>query len=400
MITYIKHIHDSTRCRKKDQEKAFIFDHIYQEKKVTRKQIAERLKLRPTTVSNSVRELISANMVFEGTDKSQGARGRPEIRLFPNYNRLSAVVIFVVSRELRGALVNLGHEILAERNLRLPREAGNQAIYRAILELISLMRGEIHSGYEPLGIAAVLPGTVNPSRLEWISAARWPLLTRLSLDRLKELIQFKFSLNRALDAELEYLLLKNPEYREGGTLLFHWGYGIGSAYAYHGAVLHSSLGRFGEIGHIPVGSKVPRQCFCGSSGCLETEAALWALLPELREVMPEVPEHEDRFADFLKQARPAILPIIERASEFICSGLSTLCQIFYPDRILVYGPFIRSKTVFDTLYRKFMSRLPEYARGSVSLERLTGEMRGTIFGSTDPFFRETLRHYLTAGWDT
>jgi hypothetical protein len=105
-------------------------------------------------------------------------------------------------------------------------------------------------------------------------------------------------------------------------------------------------------------------------------------------------------ADVLNRDGLDTTPVVLKAVDFICLGLTSLYQIFYPDRILVYGPFFRSERIFTALIEKFMSGLPEYARDSVSIQKVTGELHGTIIGSTYSFFRNALRRYLIARWDT
>ncbi len=399
MLKNIQNIHESTRCRIKDSEKALIFQHIYEGNAVTRKQLAESLRLRPTTVSNVVQELVSDNLVFEGTGRYPGKKGRPEIRLRTNFNRFTAIAVHVVSRELKGVLVNLGYETLADSSLVVPGDTGNSVLYRSIDNLASSLSRENPSGAELTGISLSLPGTVNLRQKSWISAARWPSLNNLKISKLERSSPADLSLCRFLDAELEYLLSIESGYRQGGTLLFHWGYGIGSAFAINGKVLRSTLGRFGEIGHVPLGN-TEKKCFCGAYGCLETEAALWSLLPELRKYGKDIPEDEHRFADVLNRDGLDTTPVVLKAVDFICLGLTSLYQIFYPDRILVYGPFFRSERIFTTLIEKFRSGLPEYARDSVSIQKVTGELHGTIIGSTYSFFRNALRRYLIARWET
>jgi transcriptional regulator of PTS gene len=246
MLKNIQNIHESTRCRIKDFEKALIFQYIYEGNAVTRKQLAESLRLRPTTVSNVVQELVSDNLVFEGRDRYPGKKGRPEIRLQTNFNRFTAIAVHVVSRELKGVLVNLGYETLADSSLVVPGDGGNSVLYRSIDNLASSLSRENPSGAELTGISLSLPGTVNLRQKSWISAARWPSLNNLKLNRLERSSPADISLCRFLDAELEYLLSIESGYRQGGTLLFHWGYGIGSAFAINGKVMRSTLGRFGE----------------------------------------------------------------------------------------------------------------------------------------------------------
>jgi transcriptional regulator of PTS gene len=110
-------------------------------------------------------------------------------------------------------------------------------------------------------------------------------------------------------------LLRKKEEREGSVLLIHWGYGIGSSYALNGSVIESSIGSFGEFGHWTVDPSSMRQCHCGESGCLETIASLWSLLPELRTIYPVVPSEETAFEAFTRENDISELPMIPCQSE-------------------------------------------------------------------------------------
>jgi predicted NBD/HSP70 family sugar kinase len=401
MLKDIASIHEGDRYRIKDGEKASVYQQIYQHQDVTRKQITAELGLRPTTVSRAVQELLQDGLVDETRSPAAARpRGRPEIRLRARLDRYTALVIQGVSRKLKGVLVNLGYQTLAEAERRLDAEAGNGELMAALAELASGLGGQNPAGARLLGLGLCLPGTVSGREQRWISAARWPRLDRLSLTTLAETAGTELYIQRALDAELEYLLVTHPEYRRGNTLLFHWGYGIGSAYAHRGRVLRSRLGRFGEIGHVRLPGSGEAACFCGAAGCLESAAALWALLPALRRRHPDTPEDEDRFGARLEAQRLAGLPEIRGAAEVVRRALHLLYQVLYPDRILLYGPFFQNDELFAALADGFSGGLPAYARGSVTVGRIASGPLGTVVGASHRFFRTALRTSLIARWET
>ncbi|MBN2552854.1 MAG: winged helix-turn-helix domain-containing protein, partial [Spirochaetales bacterium] len=115
MLSDIATIHSGPRYRVKDWEKARIYQEICVDSGSSRKSIAEKFKLRPTTVSFAVQELIQDGLVQEGQIRTAGKPGRPELTLLPNLNRCLVISIYVQSRELRGVLVNMGDEVLAEQ---------------------------------------------------------------------------------------------------------------------------------------------------------------------------------------------------------------------------------------------------------------------------------------------
>ncbi len=393
MLFSIDTIHEGNNYRIKDKEKALVFQKLCVSNNNTRKMIADNLKLRPITVSKIIKELIEDRLIFEGDSKERNSKGRPEIRLVPDYWRFSTISIYVLSREIMGAIVNLNGEILESQSVLIPKEADNTLIAEEIHRILNLLIGKIPEKSELVGIGASLPGTVNAYQGKWISSARWPNLSNICFTDLVSEFKVPVSLYRSLDPELEFQLFKNDKYKQGGTILFHWGYGIGSALALDGKILKSNLGRFGEVGHWQVEPNSNKKCNCGSTGCLETEAALWAILPQIREVYPDAPEDEPEFIDFIRKIDIGKMEVIKHALEYVTMSLANLYKVFYPDRILLLGPFVEDSSIFNELKSGFLAQIPEYARPSVELDVISG-FQGAVSGSIYHLFRDALRPFL------
>ena len=393
MLFSIDTIHEGDTYRIKDKEKALVFQKLCVSNNNTRKMIAENLELRPITVSKIIKELIEDGLVLEGDSKERSSKGRPEVQLAPNYCRFLAISIYIISREIKGTLVNLNGEILELQSVIIPKEAGNLAIINSIQNILEYLVKKLPGKSQLIGVGTSLPGTVNGEKGKWISSARWPKLSNINLTNLIKELNVPLYLSRSLDPELEYLLLNNERYRKGGTLLFHWGYGIGSAFALDGKVLKSSLGRFGEVGHWQVKINSNKQCRCGSIGCLEAEAALWAILPEIRNVYPDAPEDEPEFNMFIQNNDIENLEIIKKALGYVAMSLANLYKVFYPDRILLLGPFVNDSTIYHALEKEFLEKIPEYACSSVDLDIIAGS-QGAVSGSVYHLFRDALRPLL------
>ncbi|HUV08386.1 MAG TPA: ROK family protein [Spirochaetia bacterium] len=394
MISNIISNYERERYRIKDKEKALVFQEVCTIPDLTRKTIASKRGMRPTTVSMIVQELIDDGLIFEGRIKAPGKPGRPEFYLQPNYNRCSVIVIYIQARELIGLLINLGNQILVEKSLFVPGDTSKKTFIHYFLNLIKALREAVPQGSELLGVGISLTGTVDPTAKTWISSARWRKFRNLNFTELEKTLGLTIIPRRSLDTELEYLIEQNPSYRVGNIILFHWGYGIGSAYGHAGKVLGSTIGRFGEIGHLCICPSLGKQCQCGAYGCLETEAAMWSLLPEIRKRYPEVHEDEWELAELLKNQDALELPVIRKALEYVTTGLVNLYRLFYPDRILLIGPFTENKEIATKLAGSFKESIEDFARNRVVIEEIHDGFRGCVFGSTYPFIREKLRNLL------
>jgi predicted NBD/HSP70 family sugar kinase len=390
----IERVHEGSPHRIKDREKALLFREIFRGRSPTRKSMARVLHIRPSSVSQAVQELVDDGLVEETQAQIRRKSGRPHLILSPRADRFVAISLYTDSRELKGVLVNPSGGVLAEEVRIVRPEARNTEMFKAILDSLLGFPPRVPRGSELIGASLSLVGTVNEHTRTWVTAARWPGLRDLDLSELERRLGLPVILRRTNDTELVYVLECRPVYTKESVLLFHWGFGIGSAMSYRGTLLASSIGRFGEIGHTRIGPASEALCICGSKGCLETEAALWALLPRLRRRLGNLPEDEKELTLLLGSSRLLALPEVERALRAVQSALLTLYRIFSPDAIMLSGPFPENNGVFRRLAHDFNRALPSYARGAVTLSVIPGGLRGCRLGGANPLFHDAFRRAL------
>jgi len=227
-----------------------------------------------------------------------------------------------------------------------------------------------------------------------VSAARWPRLRALHLGRLGDRLRLPLRACRALDAALALELEREPAASRRTVVMLHWGFGIGAAVAHHGTLLGSSLGRFGEIGHVRTPAGGARRCACGARGCLEPAAARGALLPRLRRRLGGLPDDEQELAAALAGRRVASLPEVRTAVRAVLEGLTTLHRLFYPDEVLLAGPLVENPAVFRRLAAGFAAGLPDYAVGRTVLRVLPGGLSACRLRSAAPLLRDALKDFL------
>lgn len=317
-----------------------------------RSDVSRLLDLRSTTTSRVMAELVARRLVLETTGEASG-RGRPAAVLVANTRRLGASVIYVSSRSLSGALVDLGGQLVAEHRITIASEADNAAIAAAMVELAGHLIAAMPRGMSHAGTAVSLSGLLDLARGQWLMASRWPRMRGLDIGAILAPIAGPVAICRNLDAELRARAAREPEQFAGGTLLLHWGWGIGLAYAVDGQPF-APAGSFGEIGHWRLAALGERRCGCGNTACLETGAALWSLLPALRERWPDLDEDEGRLARQLAGRELMSLPEIDAAARLLARALGNACRIFFPARIAVSGPFVANPQLwarFDALLR-------------------------------------------------
>src|SRR5580704_9277312 len=120
------------------------------------------------------------------------------------------------------------------------------------------------------------------------------------------------------------------------TLKFH--YGIGCGLFVNGTLVRGSGGA-GEIGHTAVDERGPL-CRCGKRGCLETYAAIPAIIEALR------PQHGEltlaQLMRLLAVRDPGAVRVVGDAAELVGMHLAAVCNLLAPRRVIVTGPMAQA----------------------------------------------------------
>ncbi|SKA13241.1 ROK family transcriptional regulator [Consotaella salsifontis] len=395
MLVLLEDIPAEGQTRPADRAKAQLFYELAKGS-TTRKRLASGLGIRPSTVSQLISEMIADGLIAEGNVAASTRKGRPEIPLEVVSDRVAIPVLFMVSDRIRGVLVDIAGNRLAATETRLSAdEADNETLLDAFARVaVALVASKPeHARIPALGIS--IPGIVDRTARRWIYAARWPRMAGVDFADLERRLKIPVRIERNLNVELRARLQRRQDERTQSVLFVHWGYGIGSVFAQNGRILESSIGGLGEFGHWTV---VPHgdHCLCGQAGCLETEAALWALLPRLQKEHPEVPSEEWEFETFLRKIDPCEMRELRGALDVFCRALRNLYMVFFPDRIVLTGPFVQQPSIMTRLEADFHGNIPPYAKGRVTLRAARPGVDDEIVGTALPLLRAELGRLLSA----
>lgn len=382
----------------KDLEKARIFEVILKDPGTTRSLLGKTLSIRPTSVSHAVSELVADGLVREARETGEIRQGRPEIQLFAEKDRFVAISAYITSRTLRAAIVNAFEEVLSSVEVLIETNDTNGKLLEKLKNAVATLKSRFPKKSEFLGISLSVPGFMDTDKKMWIFTARWPSLRKLSFQDIEKATGSPLALSRVLDAGLEYIIAQDEELKKTDTLLVHWGYGIGAAYANAGKVLSSNIGGVCEIGHCKIQNENPKPCTCGSSGCLETVSSLRSLAPVLRAEYPDLPEEEGLFIDYVKNREEiASHPAVIEATTEMGRAIGTLFMTLFPKVILVYGALSSLPSVRKKLLVAIKDNTPQFARSFLSVRFLAEGVQSELFGSARPLFRNAFRRTLQAG---
>ena len=369
-------------------EKLAVLHAVSQGLAASRGDLSRRLGTRPTTISELVAELLESRILAEGVGP-KGGRGRPPSVLVANPNRFVVPVLHISSQSLAGSLINLSGRVVAGHAMEVPADSDNAAMAAALRSLAEGLLARNTSGGEVVGMAFSLSGLLDVPDSRWLFSSRWPRIRNLDVARALRDLSVPPFMGRNLDLELRARTMHDPG-ASGSTLLLHWGYGIGSAFASGAAVVNGSQGRFGEIGHWRVAGASDRPCRCGRKACLETLASLWALAPALARRWDDISTDEATFAGQASRLDLMAVPEMARAVQEMAIALGGLCRVLFPQRIVVTGPFVANAELWAAFVRAFQHEgiLDGTAFPELVADQRSKEME--LQGAAAPLFQAAL----------
>lgn len=382
MVDYIKNITKQSYPLIKDFELSKVYCHIWKNKEITRRQIIKDLRFRPTSVSEYVAKLIDLNLVKESSIDKTGNRGRPKIRLIVNENRYLAISIYTVSNRLEGIIFNMNHKILANISTEVPSSVNNSELLNLFEKMILKLK-ETAKNKEILGVGISMYGLVNTNNRLLLHSSRWNKIKNADFSSLESKINLPVRIFSSLQAQLSQEVLAKANLAKYGTLLFHWGYGVGACFMIDGKTIYSENGSVLEIGHINYDPNSKKECLCGSTGCIESECSIWALR---RLYGNSVPLDEIEFSSFINSADLNKYSEINHSIAVASYALNVLYKIFYPKNIVISSPFFSNEKIKNQFFDIFNKNIPEDFLKNINFSFIESSSHEEKFGSTNELF--------------
>ena len=238
--------------RSRDIEKAKLYELILSEKETSRKKLNQRLQLRPNNVSSAIQQLLDDGLIYEDSSQKAAGRGRPEVIIKPNPERLVTIVLWVISNSLNAALIDMDGNRLWQFEEAIAQDVDNTQFMNSVIKVVNELEYCVSKKQTLIGIGIALPGIISSNGMKWIINSRWNKIVNLDFSNLSMRFKVPVRLFRLLDAMLYSLGAQNSSISDSSVLLVHWGYGIGATYSIHGEIPKSATGTITEIGHVKV----------------------------------------------------------------------------------------------------------------------------------------------------
>jgi predicted NBD/HSP70 family sugar kinase len=316
-----------------------VIDALRRSGPATRAEIARHAGLSRPTVSTLVAELVDAGLLVErkGEAPADAPRsGRPPVLLALGASAGAAVGVDFGHRHLRVAVADLSADVRAERRVELDVDHDAGAGLDAAAALVDELLDEAGIAREAvLGCGMGLPGPIDRVSGTVGSSVILPGWVGLrAADELEARLVLPVAVDN--DANLGALAERTYGAARGACDLVYVkvASGIGGGVVLGGRLHHGTTGIAGEVGHVHVEAD-GRVCRCGNRGCLETVAAVPALLALLRESHGD-DLTVDGMLDLVRAGDLGARRVLADAGRAIGRALADACNVLNPE-LIVFG---------------------------------------------------------------
>jgi len=306
----------------------------------TRAELIAATGLSRPTVTTTIAELVTAGIATESAGNGIGRLGSGRPASVVRLTRAAglAVGVDIGRRHVRVAVADLGHDILAERAVRLVEDADDHPgpVLDIAADLVDQVLCEVRGARTDvvgLGLGIPAPITLTGRIGSPMLLPGWEHLA--PADEFARRLGVPVLLNN--DANLGAL----GEFRWGAgrgcpvLVYVKLATGIGAGIVLDGRLFVGSAGTAGELGHVTIDARGP-VCRCGNRGCVELSAGGRALVEQARLTYPELADVSDLIR-LANAGDPGCRRLLSDAGALIGIALSGLVNLINPDRVVLGG---------------------------------------------------------------
>jgi predicted NBD/HSP70 family sugar kinase len=334
-----------------------ILYYLLQNQPVSRVELAEKLGLSNTTITNLTAELLEEEIILEKEIKITEKRkrvGRPRRMLALIPDARYAVGVHIGVGMYRVAVTDLFAKIISNQMGEFELDTPAQAV---IAEIAAKIRQTVNTtSVDPdriIGVGIGASGLVNyltgvnvlAPRLGWKDVPIQSLLAP----------QVPYPIT--VDNNVRSMAMGEAYFgagRKAETLAFVYGrVGVGAGFVVNRQIFRGSRAGAGEIGHTIMEPRDGQPCSCGNSGCLETLVSEPVLIKEAIQLSLTDPsgllaQHLEKAADqnqmeqiftAARQGDRNARALVEDRACYLGIALANLVNILNPDLILLGGMF-------------------------------------------------------------
>lgn len=287
------------------------------------------------TVTQKIAALMEAGLIVRQGHAASGG-GRPARLYAINPNHRNLIGVDMGEKMVRVCLFDLSYRFLDERLMPIDLRADPQI---ALAALEGLVRDLAASPAATAPVAACgigLPAPVDQRQGQVTAPSVMYGWEGLDLRRA---LCARLGLPVAIDNDVNLMCLAEYRLHETDCRTFVFvkaGTGIGCGILNEGRLFRGAFGASGDIGHIQHTDPPLSLCRCGKEGCVESQAAGWAIARDLTALGLPASDARDVMALY-HRGEPECRKAINRSSRVIGTVIADLVAILNPDMIVLGG---------------------------------------------------------------
>lgn len=345
----------------------------------SRAELADSLGLSRATVSQRLDVLFRAGLIRE-SEETLPSGGRPARALSFNSDFGITLVADIGETHTRIGATNLRPAVLVEEVAGLDVSRGPEHVlgwistrFGALLEQIGRPERDV------IGIGLSLPAPVDYDAGRVVG---WSIMT--GWDGFDIRGYFRNTFAAPVVAENDVNALTLAEHRaywpDVDQMLFvKAGTGIGSGIVAGGTIYRGAQGAAGDIGHIRLGGYGDPLCRCGSTGCVESLAAGWAIARDLRAKEFEAQNARDVLSLVIRN-QPEAVQLLRQAGRVLGEIVADAVSILNPSVVVLGGVLARAEHHLISGVRElvYQRSLPLATRDLIIAPSQLGESAGIL----------------------
>jgi len=347
------------------------------EDNLSRTELAERINLSSTTITNLITELLKEGLVSESNSNDLESElnrpvGRPRTALCLEPNARFVIGVHVGVGTFRIALTNLRDVIIVSHKASFDLQENPLRVVDQIIASIETLISDSQTDRSLiLGVGIGLSGLVDFKTGVNVFA---PNLNWRQVP-VKEVMTSQLGFPVVADNNVRCMALGEAYFgigRELSSLAFVYGrIGVGAGFIYQGRVFRGSSMGAGEIGHTTLLLHGGELCRCGKTGCLETLVSETAFLYQAQEmsrlhpdgvlarVIKENPNQHmmSHIVESARQGDEFVQGMLADRAYYLGVALANMVNIYNPEMIILGGLFTQAGDYFINPLKKTVRKM-------------------------------------------
>lgn len=332
---------------------------LHERGSISRKRLAESIKLTPAAITKIIGEMIAEGLVMEGNTVPSNGAGRREVMVIMNTTSRCALGINLKKGSALLSAVWLDGSVVFSEEISLPVPAPADSTFETISEkLLAICAGHNISRSAIVGLGVCAEGiTDSENRVLRHSAGTLDTEEYPICEKLEELTKLPVVMANQVTAVFAAHMFLSRDRSLTSQFFVHCDDSISAALFMNGQVCDGAFQRCADLGHVPVVRRGGKPCSCGKCGCLETVASPAAIREEAMAVFSQEKTPVlwnmlkgknsgemtlDNIFDAARYGDQGVADIVDKAVYEMAAALKSVIYIVDPGKIVFHGEIFQN----------------------------------------------------------